>query len=297
MSPYLPKLKRVLVLTPDSIGSTFFQRSLTLFLNMNGIPTKNYHDLAVFAPDLNSLVANLTTSTNSTIARVSPYRSEEFGERKDLYLKFCNIFFTEVYTIDRCSFESAISYCNRRLTDSRLNVYSKKEYLDNEVTTPYGIPIRDFISSLKYFEDFYVWVDKYFPNHKKINHDDIIRNTDTMYRDMFSVYNNLDYSIVDYNKFNFLRVRSQDSDSYSKEKVFNYINVNEQIQELVNNNLLPPMGPFPIKKITLEEKTNKIVNFKELLDIYNKYPSNHFVKISEKQITNRIQKEQLFWTT
>jgi hypothetical protein len=244
VSPYLPKLKRVLVLTPDSIGSTFFQRSLTLFLNMNGIPTKNYHDLAVFAPDLNSLIANLTTSTNSTIARVSPYRSEEFGERKDLYLKFCNIFFTEVYTIDRCSFESAISYCNRRLTDSRLNVYSKKEYLDNEVTTPYGIPIRDFISSLKYFEDFYVWVDKYFPNHKKINHDDIIRNTDTTYRDMFSVYNNLDYSIVDYNKFNFLRVRSQDSDSYLKEKVFNYININEQIQQLVNNKLLPPMALF-----------------------------------------------------
>ena len=248
MSPYLPKLKRVLVLTPDSVGSTFFQRSLTLFLNMNGISTKNYHDLAVFAPDLDSLVSNLITSTNSTIARVSPYRSEEFGDRKDLYLKFCNIFFTEVYTIDRCSFESAISYCNRRITDSRLNVYSKKEYLDNEVTTPYVIPIRNFISSLKYFEDFYVWVDKYFPNHKKVNHDDIIQNTDTTYRNMFSVYNNLDYSIVDYNKFNFLRVRSQDSDSYSKEKVFNYINVNEQIQELVSNNLLPSMGPFPIKK-------------------------------------------------
>jgi hypothetical protein len=297
VSPYLPKLKRVLVLTPDSIGSTFFQRSLTLFLNMNGIPTKNYHDLAVFAPDLNSLVDVLTTSTNSTIARVSPYRSEEFGERKDLYLKVCNIFFTEVYTIDRCSFESAISYCNRRLTDSPLNVYSKKEYLDNEVTAPYSIPIRDFISSLKYFEDFYVWVDKYFPNHKKINHDDIIRNTDTMYRDMFSVYNNLDYSIVDYNKFNFLRVRSQDSDSYSKEKVFNYININEQIQELVNNKLLPTMASFPIKKITLEEKTNKIANFKELLDIYNKYPSNHFAKISEEQVANRIQEEQLFWIT
>ena len=33
MSKYLDKLKRILVLTPDAIGSTYFQRSLTVYLN------------------------------------------------------------------------------------------------------------------------------------------------------------------------------------------------------------------------------------------------------------------------
>ena len=83
MSKYLPKLKKVLVLTPDGIGSTFFQRSLTLFLNFHGIPTKDYHDLAnLFSKNINNLVGTLTTATTSTVARASPYRSEKLWIRK-----------------------------------------------------------------------------------------------------------------------------------------------------------------------------------------------------------------------
>ena len=43
-----------------------------------------------------------------------------------------------------------------------------------------------------------------------------------------------------------------------------------------------------ILKIKLKEKVNEINNFNNLLDIYNKYPSNHFEKVNLQQINNRI---------
>jgi hypothetical protein len=289
------KLKRILVLTPNSVGSTFFQRSVTLYLNMQGIPTKNYIDLAMFAPDLNSLIATLTTSTNSIVTRLSPHATEKFVKFKYNFLKFCSMFFTDIYVINRCFFESAISYCNTSMNSGILNVYGKKEYLAN-ITSPYAIPKDNFISSLKYFEDFYVWVDTYFPTHKKINYEDIVYNTDNTYKNIFKLPDNK-YSITDYNKFNFSQVRDKDLDTYSKSSLSNYINVNYCVQDLVANRLLPAEAAFPIKKITLKEKTDNILNFKELLDIYNNYQSNHFTKLTEDQLISRIEKEQLFWTT
>ena len=295
MSTYLPKLNRILVLTPNFVGSAFFQRSMTLYLNMQGITTKNYDDLARFGPDLNNLIGILTTSNDSIVARVSPNTTKNFGKFKDSYLKFCSMFFTDIYVINRCFFESAISYCNTTINDGKLNVYSKKEYLAN-ITMPYAIPKNKFIASLKYFEDFYVWVDTYFPIHKKINHEDIVYNTDNTYKYIFNLPDSK-YLITEYNKLNFSQVRDKDLNTYSKSNLANYIKVNYYVQDLIANELLIADSAFPIKKLTLKEKTDNILNFKELLDIYNNYQSNHFTKITESQITSRIEKEQLFWNT
>ena len=56
-------------------------------------------------------------------------------------------------------------------------------------------------------------------------------------------------------------------------------------------------NPFPIKKITLKEKLNDISNFTALLDVYNNYPSNHFEKVSLKQLADRVKLEDKLWTT
>ena len=60
--------------------------------------------------------------------------------------------------------------------------------------------------------------------------------------------------------------------------------------------LLDIKKPFPIKKITLREKLNEISNFRELLDVYNNYSSNHFEKISFQQINDRAVIEDNLWT-
>ena len=297
MSKYLDKLKRILVLTPDSIGSTYFQRSLTVYLNWHGHSTKNYHELAGFTNILSDLVENLSVNPNNIIATCSPYRSLDFDQTEN-YLKFCKYFFTNIYVIDRCSFESALSYCNTWQPDkpSPLNVYSKHQYLENKNKKPYSITTNNFIDSLKYFEDFYVWVDKYFPNSKKIKHLDLISNPDKLFEQEFNISSNKELSLKEYNKFNTLRIRNKDLNMYTATELLKFIELSDYIDFLVQKDLLASKRKFPFKKITLSEKIKDIDNFTELLDVYNNYPSNHFKKVTKDDITNRVKKEYKLWT-
>jgi hypothetical protein len=294
----LQNLKRILVLTPDAIGSNYFQRSLTVYLNWHGHPTKNYHELGELTLDLRSLVQTLSTDRINSVARCSPYRSIEFGEDTENYLKFCKNFFTHIYVIDRCSFESVLSYCNTHQPNKTLsNVYGKYQYLENKNKKPYSIIKDNFIASLKYFEDFYVWVDKYFPEHKKIKHLDLISNPDKLFEQEFNISSNKELSLKDFNNFNTLRIRNADLTNYSTIELLKFIDIIDYIDLLINKNLLPHNKTikFPFKKITLSEKIKDISNFTELLDIYNNYPSNHFEKINENQIKDRAIKEDSFW--
>ena len=95
MSKYLNKLKRILVLTPDSTGSTYFQRSLTLYLNYNNIPCKNYTDISKLG-SLSNIVNTLSKSKLSIIGRASPanVHQKDIG---DNHLSFCNNFFDDIF--------------------------------------------------------------------------------------------------------------------------------------------------------------------------------------------------------
>ena len=296
MSKYLNKLKRILVLTPDGIGSTFFQRSLTLYLNYHGCHTKNYHDLCNFTTDLGVLIQSLSTDRTSTIARCSPYRSTEFHDNTENYLKFCAQFFTDIYVISRCSFESALSYRNTYHGTGTLNVYSKEQYIENKNKEPWSIKDHKFEQTLKYFEHFYLWVDKYFPNHKKINYTDLVTDTDNLFKKEFNVYSDKELSIVEYNKFNTLRVRDKDLSEYSNDQLLKFMEITDYLQYLTRDDLVVADNRFPIKKITLKEKIEEITNFNHLLEIYNNYPSNHFEKITKQDIKDRVIAEELLWT-
>jgi len=297
MSKYLSKLKRILVLTPDAIGSTYFQRSLTVYLNYHGYITQNYHELANFTNILSDLVENLAINSNNIVARCSPYRSLDFDQTEN-YLKFCKHFFTNIYVIERCSFESALSYCNTHQPNKErpLNVYSKHQYLKNKNKTSYNITTNNFIESLKYFEDFYVWVDKYFPNHKKINYSDLVSDPDSLFKDEFNISSTKELYLKEYNKFNTLRIRNKDLNSYTASELLKFIELSDYIDFLVHRDLLVSKNKFPYKKITLSEKIKDIDNFTELLDVYNSYPSNHFKKVTKDDIINRIEQEYKLWT-
>jgi len=296
MSKYLNKLKRILVLTPDGIGSTYFQRSLTVYLNYHGYSTKNYHDLCNFTTDLRTLIETLSTDKTSIVARCSPYRSTEFGNDTENYLKFCSYFFTNIYVISRCSFESILSYSNTHEGTGVLNIYNKEEYNQNKNKKSYSIDKHTFIENLKYFEEFYIWVDKYFPKHKVISYTDLITDPDNTFKKEFNIVSDKNLSLLEYNNFNTRRVRNEDLSIYSSEDLLKFIEITDYIQYLSKKGFLTSDHTFPIKKIKLKEKVNEINNFNNLLDIYNKYPSNHFEKVNLQQINNRIKLEDSIWT-
>ena len=295
MSKYLNKLKRILVITPDAIGSTYFQRSLTVYLNYHGHTTINYHDLCNLTTDLRDLVQTLSTDKTNIVARCSPYRSLEFGKVTEKYLKFCSYFFTDIYLISRCSFESALSYCNTHQRTGVLNIYSKEQYHQNKNKECYSIDKKDFIQSLKYFEDFYIWADKYFPTSKKIKHSDLINDCDTFFKNEFNISSDKKLSLKDYNIFNTLRIRNGDLSNYSTDELLHFIDITDYIDFLSQQNLLVHRHKFPLKKITLSEKIKDISNFTELLDVYNNYPSNHFEKVTKKDLIHRKKKEYELW--
>ena len=295
MSKYFDKIKRILVITPDAIGSTYFQRSLTVYLNYHGHPTKNYHDLCNFTLNLPFLIKTLSTDTTNIVARCSPYRSLEFGKNTEKYLKFCSYFFKDIYLIDRCSFESALSYCNTNQRTGVLNIYNKEQYHQNKNKECYSIYKKDFIQSLKYFEDFYVWADKYFPTAKKIKHSDLINDPDTFFKNKFNISSDKKLSLKDYNIFNTLRIRNGDLSNYSTDELLHFIDITDYIDFLSQQNLLVHRHKFPLKKITLSEKIKDISNFTELLDVYNNYPSNHFEKVTKKDLIHRKKKEYELW--
>jgi len=72
--------------------------------------------------------------------------------------------------------------------------------------------------------------------------------------------------------------------------------ITDYLQYLTRYDLLVADNRFPIKKITLKEKIAEITNFEHLLEIYNKYPSNHFEKVTKQDIENRIKLEEVLWT-
>jgi len=291
MSKYLNKLKRILVLTPDSTGSTYFQRSLTLYLNYNNIPCKNYTDISKLG-SLSNIVNTLSKSKLSIIGRASPanVHQKDIG---DNHLSFCNNFFDDIFVIDRCSFESTLSYSIAKKQGS--NIYSKKDYLEKKYNNSYNISTDTFIQSLKHFEDFYIWVDKYFPNVTKIKHSDLIYDTENLYNNLFGILDNM-LSLVDYNIFNMRRIRNLDTTNFTYNQLLHFIDISDYLDYLIRYNFITTYErKFPYKKITLSEKLKDIDNFTELLDVYNNYPSNHFEKINENQIKDLIIKEDSFW--
>ena len=212
-------------------------------------------------------------------------------------LKRTDVSFTDIYVISRCSFESILSYSNTHEGTGILNIYSKEEYNQNKNKKSYSIDKRNFIENLKYFEEFYVWVDKYFPKHKVLSYTDLITDPDNTFKKEFNIVSDKNLSLLESNKFNTKRVRNTNLTKYSSEQLLKFIEITDYIQYLSRKGFLTSHSPFPIKKITLKEKINEINNFTKLLDVYNNYPSNHFEKVSLEQINDRIKLEDSIWTT
>jgi len=290
MSPYLQPLHRILILTPDSVASTYFQRLVTLYLNLNGISSLNFHELVNHFDDgFLKLIRRLTTQQTSVICRLSQYRLAEVNEPHSSFFKACNMFFHRKFCLRRCSFETALSLSMREYFSHPLNVYSHDQYKSNlDNLTPSTIPIDLFIEKLKRIEHHYSWVDKNFPQVEYIDHEEFILNTDLTLEKLLNIENNLDFSFTDVNKNIFLSDRGL--------SILNDTSLDllERIKNLENKH---PNFPFnmPHKKFTLSEKKIYALNFDNLLQTYSNYPSNHLEKVTPEDLEKRIAREDKYF--
>jgi len=289
MSPYLQPLHRVLVLTPDSVSSTYFQRLITLYLNLNGITAVNFHDLVNhYDEGFVQLLKKLTSQQDSVICRLSQYRLSQVNEPQKYFFKACNLFFQRKFCLRRCSFETALSLSMRDYFSHPLNVYTHNEYKHLDNLTPSMIPVNLFIEKLKHIENHFIWVDENFTQVEYIDHEDFITNTDLTLEKLLNIENRLDFSFTAINKNIFLRDRglSKPDDASS--------DLLKRISSLQNNY---PNFPFnvPRKKFTLSEKKVYVLNFNNLLQTYSNYLSNHLEKVTSEDLEKRIVREDKFF--
>lgn len=289
MSPYLEPLHKVLVLTPDSVASTYCQRVITYYLNHHNYTTVNWHDLINhFSENYTSLVNSLCSSQQSIVARLSQYRTHEVNEPHKSFLKSCDIYFKKKIVPRRCSFETALSRSMKEYFNHPLNVYSKSNFKQIFYSTnPADIPLHIFDKQLKHIEDHYIWVESNFTYLTYVPHEDLIYDTDNTLTSIFG-YTSDELNLTDLNKNIFLQYR----DKAKKSKEF------EQYETYCNS-IRNQFPNFPCtlsaKKFTLSEKLTKVKNFDELYEFYSSKTSNHLETVSKSELSNRSTKEDKFF--
>jgi len=291
-------LKKILILTPDAIGSTFFQRTSTIYLNSVGVTTVNYHELTnhILSKSDHYLYKDLLNLNKSIVARASHYRTTLLTpEQQQKYIFFCKNFFNNIILIKRCPFEAILSHSMRLFNqEPSLNVYSKEAYNNIIRETPYVLPEEFFLEGISHFEQFYLWAEEHFPNHLKIDYFDLIQDTEGTLSTLFSLpHSNL--NLTKYNQFTFKMVRKLNLSNYTPQELIHFIEIKDYINSLVEKSLMTTH--IPLKKTTLQEKQETLTNFFDLLRIYNDYPSNLLEKVSKNEIESRCQRENIFWTT
>ena len=289
MSPYLNPLHKVLILTPDSVASTFCQRLITYYLNHHKHTTLNWHELINhFSENYIVLLSSLSASQQSIVARLSQYRLSGINLPHNNFLKGCDIFFKKKIVPRRCSFETALSLSMRFHFNHPLNVYSEEAFKEVFYTTkPSDIPIEIFDSQLRHLERHYVWVDSKFTDLIYVSHEDLIFDTDSTLNNIFGYVSN-DLNLTDLNKNMFLYYRGLADKSEDFKKY-------EEYSESLKNKF--PQFPFSLsaKKFTLSEKLSKVKNFNELYDYYSSETSNQFEAVSKSDLNNRIIQEDKFF--
>ena len=92
------------------------------------------------------------------------------------------------------------------------------------------------------------------------------------------------------------RIRNLDTSNFTYNQLLHFIDISDYLDYLIRYNFITTYErKFPFKKITLSEKIKDISNFTELLDVYNNYPSNHFEKVTKKDLIHRKKKEYELW--
>ncbi len=318
-----------LVLTPDGVGSTFLQRSLTLYLNVAGIECYNTHELlngiecekfcAIkknfnldYTQTLEQIQSVLLENRASLVSRIADYhvnnrirRGIDNANDYDFFYKFCNQYYDKIIYCVRDPFEYALSWAIRNQTKV-LNVYSIGDRIKvHSADQKYNVYIEYFKMKLNQYRDYQYWVHDNFLNLIAVNYDDLNFDVDATLEKISgkssAVEEKFGISLNQYSKFLYhcsLQVQGITKpigNEFIKSNLKGIIELHQYQQQLVLEKKL--VSSMPIKMNTLEEKKQRILNFKSTVDAYNTWAvnSNLFNEISKADIDTKIQKEHTYY--
>lgn len=290
-------MKSKLVIATFSSGSTYFQRSATVWLRelvdpaftnphelLNGLDhhedgylIKEWSD--VNAQSVTEIRRILEHNHRPIVARLSYdhvlLRNETPQELADFYA-FLREYF-DVYVSRRDNlFDYGLCWAIRRCTDREPqhqinNVHTPEDrtrlYEQHQFTVDASLVPVQAQKYLQYLD----WVDQHFPDAVPVLYRDLERDIDTLLNQYFPAEQTFaqkhGMSIRDFTRVGYaLSMRDQ---TVSVDHIQQWQSINAMLQDLCERKIL--LDSIPIKSTTMQDKVNKVANFSECIQVYNKW--------------------------
>jgi len=284
--------KKLLILTPDGVGSTLLQRAMCIFGNINE-KWINPHELTNgliydsdllckdyslgYTQSLVEIVDLLERNNNNLIVRLAHYH---LINRKDLEneLKYFYQYLNNNFIIISCHrkniLEYAMSWAIRDLKNT-LNVYSFQEkFVVHPETDRFTLDIEFIDKKLNDYQNYIFWLNDNFKHVVNFYYEDI--NTIDSFISSILEYEPTTFS----NKFN-IKIsdycllsskNKQELKSYKKTTLMSLVAIKIFSQNLVNKKFM--INGMPLKMNNFNNKISKCLNFNEVLQTYNIWASN-----------------------
>jgi len=297
-APLNKKMDKYIIITPDGVGSTILQRTLTVGLNLHGHYTINTHELVngikinkgvisrddtkMYTQSLDDIQNILMDSKTSIVSRLAKYHLDARRELKDSdqdhakFFNFVNKFYDKkIVCLRRNVFEYAMSWSIREKSNV-INVYNKED--KDKVLQVNEVDEKYFIRKCKEYKEYFYWIDHFKP-HKIFYYEDFLKEPDKVLSELaekhidFKQHFNLSLKELlknEYTGFNNLVLQQHiDLDKNQMQALVNYKLYNQKLQK---QNIIPGMSP--IKNTSLADKQKQIKNFQNCLDLFYNFVGN-----------------------
>ena len=319
-----------LILTPDGVGSTYLQTSLTVFLNDSGRDYTNTHEIAsgVELSKRNTIVKTKHTvprgknyqhirrgqpleevifmlynnKGDSLVSRLAHYvmkwreNNQEYDTQR--WYKFLNEHYGKIFYCIRDPFEYAMSWGIRNShTDKLRNVYSVDEHRKRIKDYRCDVNLDYVKRKLKVYSDYLKWREDNFPNAIPVEYNSFIYNTDVQLQMLTGIKHKISHmGFTKYNRFTY-NFSNNGVDNIVFNDLVDSIRFEEYISSLVEKRKL--VFGMTLKMNTLEDKMFKVGNFDNCVDVYNDWcrNSNIFQPMTKDDMKQKMERENRFYGT
>lgn len=302
-------MRKILILTPDGVGSTLLQRAACAWGNLNDTwinPHELTNGLVIkdgflqkdwtlnYSQSLDEIIQLLSSENKNIIVRLAHYHiiaRNDPGSQVDGFYSFLNSGFEIISCHRRNVFEYAMSWAIRDIKKT-LNVYSYKQkyeihpYDDSFVLDPHFVSAK-----LDHYSNYERWINDFFTIKHQFHYEDtasldhflskIIGGDETDFQDRFNL------SLSDY-----CCVSNQSKEQLrhlDPETVKSMISLRKYFSELVNHGYMP--NTLPLKMNSFGSKIRKTKNFEEILGAYNSWArsKNEYQEIDDTMLQELIE--------
>lgn len=304
-------MRKILILTPDGVGSTLLQRAACAWGNLsdtwinpheltNGLVIKDgflQKDWSIgYSQDLNTIIELLSSEKTNIISRLARYHiinRKDSEPEVNAFYRFLNSNFEIISCHRKNILEYSMSWAIRDIKKT-LNVYSyKQKEKIHPAEDSFELDTQFIVKKLNDYVDYETWVSDNFPGSKQYFYEDtlfidsfLLENVGGVEKDFkdrfglslgeFCLISNL--SIAQLRELDDSMIRS-------------VVSMRKYFHDLVLQGRMP--NSVPLKMNSFSSKIRKTRNFDQVLVAYNQWTTtrNSYQKISEDQLKELINQD------